>query len=114
MPGDGQELRFADGRAVLATGNKLGLQDAMRGVIAAGGNHEKNWSIERVLSTAHKAVGVDVLTRLHNEMGSKPVAPDLAALWRDLGLKLQGESLAFDDAAPLAAIRKSITEARDN
>ncbi|MGB7940177.1 MAG: hypothetical protein WCF72_16375, partial [Pseudolabrys sp.] len=42
------------------------------------------------------------------------VAPDLAALWRDLGLKLQGESLAFDDAAPLAAIRKSITEARDN
>ena len=97
-----------------ATGNKLGLQDAMRGVIAAGGNHEKDWSIERVLSTADKAVGVDVLTRLHNEMGSKPVAPDLAALWRDLGLKLQGESLAFDDAAPLAAIRKSITEARDN
>jgi hypothetical protein len=47
-------------------------------------------------------------------MGSKPVAPDLAALWRDLGLKLQGESLAFDDAAPLAAIRKSITEAQDN
>jgi hypothetical protein len=42
------------------------------------------------------------------------VAPDLAALWRDLGLKLQGESLAFDDAAPLAAILKSITEARDN
>jgi hypothetical protein len=42
------------------------------------------------------------------------VAPDLAALWRDLGLKLQGESLAFDEAAPLAAIRKSITEARDN
>jgi hypothetical protein len=97
-----------------ATGNKLGLQDAMRGVIAAGGNHEKDWSIERVLSTADKAVGVDVLTRLHNEMGSKPVAPDLAALWRDLGLKLQGENLAFDDTAPLAAIRKSITEARDN
>ena len=97
-----------------ATGNKLGLQDAMRGVIAAGGNHEKNWSIERVLSTADKAVGVDVLTRVHNEMGPKPVTPDLAALWRDLGLKLQGESLAFDDAAPLAAIRKSITEARDN
>jgi hypothetical protein len=97
-----------------ATGDKLGLQDAMRGVIAAGGNHEKDWSIERVLSTADKAVGVDVLTRLHNEMGPRPSAPDLAALWRDLGLKAQGESLAFDDAAPLAAIRKSITEARDN
>jgi hypothetical protein len=96
------------------TGNKFGLQDAMRGVLAAGGNHEQDWSIERVLTTADKAVGVDVLTHLHNGMGSKPVTPDLAALWRDLGLKLQGESLAFDDTAPLAAIRKAITEARPN
>jgi hypothetical protein len=94
------------------TNNRLGLQDAMRGVIAAGGNHEKDWSLDRVLSTADKAVGVDVLTRLHNEMGPKPVTPDLAALWRDLGLKSQGENLEFDDAAPLAAIRKAITEPR--
>ncbi len=94
------------------TGNRLGLQDAMRGVLAAGGNHEKDWSIDRVLSTADKAVGVDVLTRLHDEMGPKAVSPDLAGLWRDLGLKAQGESLEFDDAAPLAAIRKAITAAR--
>jgi hypothetical protein len=94
------------------TDNRLGLQDAMRGVLAAGGNHEKDWSIDRVLSTADKAVGVDVLTKLHDEMGPKPVTPDLAGLWRDLGLKPQGESLEFDDTAPLAAIRKSITEAR--
>jgi hypothetical protein len=94
------------------TGNRLGLQDAMRGVLAAGGNHEQDWSIDRVLTTADKAVGVDVLTRLHDEMGPKPVTPDLAALWRDLGVKAQGESLEFDDTAPLAAIRKSITEPR--
>ncbi len=94
------------------TGNRFGLQDAMRGVIAAGGNHEHDWPIARVFSTADKTVGVDVLTRLHNEMGPKPVTPDLAALWRDLGLKSQGEDLAFDDAAPLAAIRKAITEPR--
>jgi hypothetical protein len=94
------------------TDNRLGLQDALRGVLAAGGNHERDWSLDRVLSTADKAVGVDVLTRLHNEMGPKPVTPDLAALWRDLGLKSQGESLEFDDTAPLAAIRKAITEPR--
>jgi hypothetical protein len=94
------------------TNNKFGLQDAMRGVLAAGGNHEKDWSLDRVLSTADKAVGVDVLTKLHNEMGAKPVAPDLATLWRDLGVKAQGESIAFDDSAPLAAIRRAITEPR--
>jgi hypothetical protein len=53
-----------------------------------------------------------VLTRLHDEWGSKPVTPDLAVLWRDLGVKMQGDSIAFDDNAPLAAIRKAITEAR--
>jgi hypothetical protein len=95
-----------------ATSNRLGLQDAMRGVIAAGGNVEVDWPIERILETADKAVGVDVLTRLHAQMGPKPVAPDLDALWRDLGLKSQGGSVEFDDNAPLAAIRKAITEAR--
>jgi len=93
------------------TNNRLGLQDAMRGVLAAGGNHEKDWSLDRVLAAADKAVGVDVLTKLHDEMGPKPVTPDLAGLWRDLGLKPQGESLEFDDTAPLAAIRKAITAA---
>src|SRR5215203_5692385 len=93
------------------TNNRLGLQDAMRGVLAAGGNHEQDWPIERILATADKAVGVDVLTRLHNEMGPKPVTPDLAALWRDLGLKRIGEDIEFDDTAPLAAIRKAITQA---
>lgn len=95
-----------------ATGNRLGLQDAMRGVLAAGGSHEVDWSIERILATADKAVGVDVLTRLHNEWGQKPVAPDLDRLWRDLGLRYQNGSLEFDNAAPLAAIRQAITQRR--
>jgi len=94
------------------TGNRLGLQDAMRGVLAAGGNHEKDWTLARVLSTADDAVGGEVLTRLHDEMGPKPVTPDLAALWRDLGVKMQGDTVGFDDTAPLAAIRKAITEPR--
>ena len=31
----------------------------------------EDWSIERILTTADKAVGVDVLTHLHDEMGLK-------------------------------------------
>jgi hypothetical protein len=96
------------------TGNRVGLQDAMRGVIAAGGNHEVDWPIERILSIADKAVGVDVLTQLHNDWGQKPVMPDLEKLWRDLGLRYQDGRLDFDDTAPLASIRKSITEPRSD
>lgn len=101
---------MADIRIRKATGDRLGLQDAMRGVLAAGGSHEVDWPIERILSVADKAVGADVLTRLHNEWGQKPVTPDLDQLWRDLGLRNAGRSLEFDDTAPLAAIRKAITE----
>jgi predicted metalloprotease with PDZ domain len=91
------------------SGNKLGLQDAMRGVIAAGGNHETDWPIERVLAIADKAIGFDTLERLHREMGDKPVSPDLAALWRDLGVIPRGDHVDFDDSAPDAGIRKAIT-----
>jgi hypothetical protein len=100
---------LADVEIRKATGNRLGLQDAMRGVLAAGGSHEVDWSIGRILSTADRAVGVEVLTHLHDEWGPRPVAPDLDALWRDLGLRFEGGTLEFDDTAPLAAIRNAIT-----
>jgi hypothetical protein len=102
---------FADVEIRKATNNRMGLQDAMRGVLAAGGNHEVDWSIERILSTADKAVGVDVLTKLHDAWGTKPMTPDLDPLWRDLGLRLRDGSIDFDDTAPLAAIRMAITKA---
>ncbi len=92
------------------TNNRLGLQDAMRGVLAAGGNHEAAWPIGRILSTADKAVGLDVLTRLHDEMGPNPVNPDMDGLWRELGLKMHDGEIEFDDSAPLAPIRAAITK----
>jgi predicted metalloprotease with PDZ domain len=92
------------------TGNRLGLRDAMRGVLAAGGNHEVDWPIDRVLATADTAIGLDVLSHLHREMGAKPVSPNLDALWRDLGLTLRDGKIEFDNAAPLAAIREAITK----
>ena len=91
------------------TSNRFGLRDAMRGVLAAGGSHEVDWPIERILAAADNAVGVNVLASLHQQMGSRPVAPDLDRLWLDLGLTLRGGVLSFDDTAPLAAIREFIT-----
>jgi hypothetical protein len=101
---------FADVEIRKRTNNRMGLQDALRGILAAGGNHEEDWPIERVLATADKAVGLDVMTKLHDEWGSKPVTPDLDALWRDLGLRLRDGGIEFDDSAPLAAIRIAITK----
>lgn len=95
------------------TGNRLGLQHAMRGVLAAGGSHEAEWTIGQVLDAADAAIGADVLGRLHREHGERPVRPDLDALWRALGVRIDGDSMILDDGAPLAAIRRAITRPVD-
>jgi len=38
-------------------------------------------------------------------MGNAAYPVDLSALWKRLGVKLVGNQLVLDDAAPLAAIR---------
>jgi hypothetical protein len=35
---------------------------------------------------------------------------DLPRLWQRLGVKQAGQAVLFDDAAPLAKVRRSITE----
>ena len=92
------------------TGNKKGLQDAMRGVIAANGSLQNDWPIERVLAVADKAGGATVLSELYQSLRATPGDQDLDALWRDLGVVVAGDNVTFDDRAPLAAIRQAITK----
>lgn len=94
------------------TQSRLGLQDAMRGVLAAGGNHEVDWPIQRILATADRAVGLTVLSDLYASMGARPVAPDLAGLWRELGVQGGAGGVRLDDTAPLASVRAAITARR--
>jgi hypothetical protein len=91
------------------TGNRRGLDDALRGVLAAGGDITVSWPLERVLAEGDRATGVPVLTELHGRMGGKPETVELDALWRRLGVRAVGDTVAFDEQAPLAAVRRAIT-----
>jgi hypothetical protein len=91
------------------TGNRRSLDDALRGVLAAGGDIAVSWPLERLLREGDRATGVPVLSELHARMGRRPEDVDLEALWRRLGVRAAGRSISFDDAAPLAAIRRSLT-----
>jgi hypothetical protein len=96
------------------TGNAKGLQQALRGILDEGGNHEQdwdNWPVKRIFNVGDEATGTTVLSDLYNKMRSKPYAPDLDALWRELGVSVQQGSVVFDDSAPLAPIRRAITAA---
>ena len=90
------------------TGNKAGLQQALRGIVEAGGNMEQVWPIERILKIGDDATGTNVLADLYAKMGAEPYAPDLEALWRDLGVSVGEGRVTFDDTAPLAPIRRAI------
>lgn len=102
---------LADVRIRERTHNKYGLQDALRAVVAAGGNVKVAWPLEKSFAIGDKAVGVPVLEELYAEMKDKPVQVDLPALWKKLGVSLADGKLTFDDRAPEAAIRKAITAA---
>ena len=92
------------------TDNRLGLEHSLRAILDAGGSIDRDWTIDRVLDVGDQAVGVPVLRELYEEMGSQPVMVDLGALWRQLGIKRHGNSVIFDDTAPLASVRKAITQ----
>ena len=92
------------------TDNRLGLEHCLRAILDAGGSIDRDWTIDRVLDVGDQAVGVPVLRELYEEMGSQPVMVDLGALWRQLGIKRHGNSVIFDDTAPLANVRKAMTQ----
>ena len=95
---------LADVQIRQRSARRVGLQQALQGVLAAGGNYGVRWPVERVLSTADAAVGQSTLSELYALMKDCPRDVDLGALWQDLGVSSTGLS----DEAPLAAVRRAI------
>ena len=91
--------------------NRVGLRDALRGIVASGGNYGKEWPLEKTLSVADEATGYSVLSDLHARMKDSASPPDLVGLWRDLGISEIDGVVVYSDDAPLSAIRRAITKA---
>lgn len=91
------------------TGNRFGLEHALRSVVAEGGSIARRWPLQRAFEIGDRAVGAKVLEELHAAMGAAPFPVDLPALFRRLGVAVRGASVEFDDRAPLAHVRRAIT-----
>ena len=92
------------------THNQKGLEHALRAILTAGGTIEAQWPLERAIEIGDRAVGVPVLHHLYQQMKATPVNVDLNSLWQKLGVARHNGQTLFDDSAPLAAIRRAITE----
>lgn len=97
-----------------ATHNQKGLQDAMRGILEAGGNITEDWTVDRVAEVGDHATGTTVIAELYKQMKTTAVPTDLDEMWRRMGVQVKSGVVTFNDRAPLAEIRKAITSPSDS
>jgi hypothetical protein len=90
------------------TKNKKGLEDALRGILDAGGSINEDWTIEKAFEIGDKAAGVDVLQKMYTEWKDKPVQVDLPAMWNALGVEANGGTAMLKDDAPMSAVRRAV------
>ncbi len=98
----------ADVEIRVRTGNRRGLQDALRGVVAGGGSIARVWPLARALAIADRATGVPVLTEAYSGAATRPAPVDLDRLWRRLGLRRDGDQVLVDPAPAPDALRRAI------
>jgi hypothetical protein len=91
------------------TGNRIGLQTALRAILKETGGYGFERDIDEVLRIGDAATGTRVLDDLYQKIKTAPQAPDLDLLWSRLGVPSDPKTQPFDDHAPLAAIRIAIT-----
>jgi hypothetical protein len=91
------------------TGNRVGLQTALRAILQETGGYRAERGIDDVLRIGDAATGTRVLQDLYGQIKATALTPDLDLLWTRLGIPNDPKSQPFDDHAPLAAIRIAIT-----
>jgi hypothetical protein len=93
-----------------ATGGVQGLEDCFRGVLRRSGPRmpTERWSVADYVARCDAALGAPLMAGMMAKYVGTSNRVDLEALWQQLGVRLDGNTVATDDAAPLAAIRKLI------
>ena len=103
---------LADVELRKSSGNRRSLDDVLLAIGKTLASDEDYWPIERVLEVAEHATSTPLLRELFVRFAQKPGTVDLARLFMELGVRAQGDSVVFDERAPLAKLRQSITARR--
>lgn len=94
------------------TMGKRSLRDALRRINRMSGGNTTDWSPEQLMMVGDQAVGTNSLIDLYTRFAASRVDPDLADLFRQLGVSRLGDgAISFDDHAQLAQLRRGITSA---
>lgn len=102
---------LADTQMLERSAARVGLRQALQGLLAAGGHYGVAWPVRQVLRACDDAVGQTTLTQLYEAMKDSAEPVDLPGLWQRLGVVVAAAGAAparFDDQAPLAGVRRAI------
>lgn len=89
-----------------ATGNRQGLEDAVKALVAAGATKTVGMELKEALRIADRSLERPILMKLYLQWAEAPVAVDLEALWTELGVQREGDSVRLDASAPGAIYRR--------
>ena len=90
------------------TSGGKGLEDCLKGALASGLNGPARVDLDDYAAACDRATGTNVVSALIEKHFNRQAPVDLAALWKDLGVRLEGGKIVFDDGAPLAQWRRMI------
>jgi hypothetical protein len=90
------------------TGNRKGLRDALRAVVAGGGTIDHDWSLLKALEIGDRATGTHVLTEMYAKWKDTPTPVDLDKLWSDLGIHSTTNGIEFAADGTLSKVREAI------
>ncbi len=95
------------------TDNQYGLQDVVQAIVKNKMTMDKSTTIDEIIRIADEKSGTTVMRELYERMKDRPGQVNLNAVWSELGIiyNVKSGEVTFDDSAPLANIRKSITGA---
>ena len=91
-----------------ATSGAMGLEDCLKGALAAGLNGPERMGLDEYAEVCDRVTGTKVVSALLEKHFDHSAPVDLNALWKDLGVSLEGGRIVYNDAAPLAQWRKMI------
>lgn len=101
-------VMLADVEVRKRSGGERGLEDGLRGVLAAGGHASEVWPLGRTLALADESSGVEALQPLAKAHAHRAKPVDLDAVWRELGVEARPDGVRLNGGAPLAAVRSAI------
>jgi hypothetical protein len=99
---------LADVNWLRKTNGEKGLKEALRGLVARGGNSAEYWPLRDILRGMDAATDTNVVTDLYEQHAFSPTTVDLNHLFARLGVTKKGDEISYHDEAPEAPLRRII------